>query len=138
MLPASDVEILAKTIYGEARGEPLDGQIAVAWVVMNRVEKMNRWASSIRGVVLQRKQFSCWNSSDENLGRIAKVDMRDERYARAVAVAILVLNGDYNLDPTHGATHYINPDVCDPAWQRDMVVTTTIGRHRFMKEKPDA
>ena len=67
----TDIEALTLTIFGEARGEPLEGKAAVASVVMNRVKHPDRFADTIRGVCLQPKQFSCWNpGADVNHARL--------------------------------------------------------------------
>ena len=62
-----DFEIMAKTIYGEARGETREGQIAVACVIFNRF-RSGKWfsAKTLAGVCLKPLQFSCWNKSDPN------------------------------------------------------------------------
>lgn len=65
-LTAGDIDILARTIYGEARGEPWEGKIAVAWVVRNRAERGGWWGDTIREVCLKPWQFSCWNETDPN------------------------------------------------------------------------
>ncbi len=66
----NDVDALALTLFGEARGEPLEGKAAVASVVMNRVKHPDRYGDTIRDVCLQPKQFSCWNGGDANYARL--------------------------------------------------------------------
>lgn len=61
----SDVKWMALTLRGEARGEPLDGMVAVGQVIMERVRDP-RYPKTIRDVCLQAKQFSCWNEDDAN------------------------------------------------------------------------
>ena len=65
LLKLSDLDILALTVYGEARNQPIEGQVAVANVILNRLES-RQWGSDIKSVCLARKQFSCWNENDPN------------------------------------------------------------------------
>ncbi|MDY6408142.1 MAG: cell wall hydrolase [Pseudomonadota bacterium] len=62
----SETEILAKTLYGEARGEGISGLEAVANVILNRVKHPCWWGKSIQEVCLKPMQFSCWNTDDPN------------------------------------------------------------------------
>jgi len=65
----NDRDILARTLWGEARGESLAGQIAVAWTIRNRVNDGNAkswWGEGYTGVCQKPYQFSCWNSTDPN------------------------------------------------------------------------
>lgn len=64
------LEILTLTIYGEARGEPIEGQIAVACVIRNRVNKRNK---SYFEICTQPKQFSCWNEDDPNRAVLVEI-----------------------------------------------------------------
>jgi N-acetylmuramoyl-L-alanine amidase len=128
----ADIDTLARTIYGEARGESFIGQVAVAWVVRNRsMDATGRWGSSIKDVCLRPKQFRCWNSNDPQYHTIRSVGMDSVAFVRALAVAALVILGDL-ADPTDGADHYCTLAV-HPPWRAAMRVTTTIGHHVFLK-----
>jgi len=59
----NDFEVLFLTVVGEARGEPVEGQIAVANVIMNRAKKSKK---GVKDACLAHKQFSCWNTNDSN------------------------------------------------------------------------
>lgn len=72
----NDEEALALTIFGEARGEPIEGKAAVASVVMNRAKTPARFSDSIKDVCLQPKQFSCWNVGDPNRQRLIALGER--------------------------------------------------------------
>ncbi|HJR27754.1 MAG TPA: cell wall hydrolase, partial [Pseudomonas sp.] len=64
-----DRDVLARTLWGEARGEGLPGQIAVAWAIRNRVndgKARSWWGEGYAGVCQAPYQFSCWNKSDPN------------------------------------------------------------------------
>ncbi|MBT7100563.1 cell wall hydrolase [Candidatus Poribacteria bacterium] len=130
----ADVAILAALLAGEARGEPVAGQLAVAHVVMNRARLGGWWGDTIRGVALKRWQFSTFNPpGDDKWDAVAVIADRlavagDDQWA----VAEAALSG-VTADPTDGATHYYNPALADPSWAAQLAETVTIGAHRFMK-----
>ena len=69
-----DRDILARTLWGEARGESLAGQIAVAWTIRNRVndgKAKSWWGEGYAGVCQKPYQFSCWNKSDPNFAYLS-------------------------------------------------------------------
>ena len=69
-----DLDILARTLWGEARGESLAGQIAVAWTIRNRVNDGNAkswWGEGYVGVCQKPYQFSCWNKNDPNFAYLS-------------------------------------------------------------------
>lgn len=127
----SELRCLALNVYWEARGEPFDGQIAVAHVTLNRVEH-EAYPATICGVVQQGAldgskygcQFSwtCDGRSDEPKNE------RAWRKALAVAwLAILKTGGD---SPTGKALHY-HADYVKPDWAERMQMVTQIGRHIY-------
>ncbi|RYE62086.1 MAG: cell wall hydrolase, partial [Oxalobacteraceae bacterium] len=64
-----DRDVLARTVWGEARGEGINGMVAVAWTIRNRVEDAKDrswWGEGYSGVCQRPYQFSCWNSNDPN------------------------------------------------------------------------
>ncbi len=119
---------LALTVYYEARSEPMVGQVAVAQVVLNRVEH-TAYPSTICEVVHQggtyrhRCQFSYWcdgkpeTPSDYRAWRLAKV------------IAQLTHDGVLTAD-VEDATHY-HADYSSPSWRNRMHLVATIGRHFF-------
>lgn len=128
-----DLEVLARTVFGEARGQEFKGQLAVAWVVRNRAARPQRFAQTIAGVCLQPAQFSCWNRSDPNFVRLVSVALPDAAYVTALAAAGMVLT-DQAPDPTGGADHYYASHIKPPAWSKAMKQTARIGAHIFWKE----
>ena len=124
---------LAKTIWGEARGEGLRGMQAVANVVMNRVNAASWYGASIKDVVLKPQQFSCWNANDPNRAKIDKLSLEDLAASGALNVARQVISGQLK-DITGGATNYHATSV-NPAWTAKMTKTVQIGNHVFYKEK---
>lgn len=131
----SELDILAKTLWAEARGEGRDGMIAVAWVIRNRAEKPGWWGSSIETVCLKAWQFSCWNSNDPNAPYLRggkAIPGREYTLAREAAIA--VVNG-HEPDPTGGATHYYSTTMKKPpTWAASGRRTTQIGRHIFFRD----
>lgn len=125
-----DEEVLARTLWAEARGESYDGKVAVAHVILNRV-KHPSWGDTIKEVVLQRKQFSCFNSNDKNLPKL--ISANDEQYYICLDIAEKVIRGEIK-DPTHGSCYYINPKLCNPSWTKKLKKQTSIGNHTFYKD----
>lgn len=125
-------EVLAKTLWGEARGEGELGMIAVACVVLNRAASPGWWGHDVRSVCLKRRQFSCWNSDDPNLSKLLALTTEDRHYSLALSIADRALSGAL-ADPTNGATHYHTTAIM-PYWARARTPCATIGKHLFYKE----
>ena len=115
----SNVNLLAKIIYGESRGEPYTGQVAVGAVVMNRV-KSSSFPNTIAGVIYQSGAFDAVTDGQINLSP-------DSTAKKAAQDA---LNG---WDPSYGAIYYFNPATATNKWIWSRPVTVTIGKHRFCK-----
>lgn len=113
----SDIELLAKLIAAEARGESYVGQVAVGAVVLNRVAHAS-FPDSIAGVIYQKGAFSCIN--DSNWATAATETSR--RAARDC------ING---WDPSGGAVYYFNPRKTNDAFMHSRPVITVIGNHNF-------
>lgn len=135
-----DRDILARTLWGEARGESTAGQIAVAWTVRNRVEDgkaASWWGEGYAGVCQKPYQFSCWNKSDPNyvfLIGIKQIPFRELAQARIAADQ--VIDGKVP-DPTAGATHYYATAMPKaPTWTKGAKQTMKIGGHAFFKDVP--
>ena len=131
------IETLARTIYGEARGELVRGKEAVAAVVMNRVRRaMERggywWGSTAEEVCLRPWQFSCWNENDPNREKILAVGRDNRNFQSCLRIARRALAGTLK-DPTGGATHY-HAKGMTPPWAKDRKPSAGIGRHRFYND----
>ena len=153
----NDFQALWLTIWAEARAELVEGQIAVACVIRNRVladlgddDKPDWWGEGYRGVCLKPSQFSCWNpGTDRNhlaVMRLARIEIGDyaERSAlprdpvveqvKWVAEGVV---GDMVLDRTSGATHYLTRALFYsrnvPNWARGRQLLAAIGNHVFLK-----
>ena len=121
---------MAATVWGEARGEPFEGKVAVAWVIINRSRKPGWWGEDIRSVCTARWQFSCW--FDAQAERVRFVDERNEKFAACLDVAKRVMAGEI-ADPTGGADHYYADYIAAPKWARGRTPTARIGRHLFFR-----
>ncbi len=115
---------LALNIYFEARGEPFEGQVAVAHVVLNRVEKSG---TSVKTVVNKPWQFSWLNSGN----RPAVTDY--EALATALKAAYSCLEERMDGKDLWGADHYYAYEKVNPSWARGMRMVIEIGGHRFFK-----
>lgn len=129
---AWDWHILARTVFGEARGEGYLGQVGVAWVAKNRAVRGGWFGTSIADVCLKPQQFSCWNDNDPNKAAISKAQIQDHGFLRALGIAALVIAGDIQ-DPTGGADHYHAVSIPPPSWTRRMTKTVQLGQHIFYK-----
>lgn len=125
---------MAKTIWGEARGEGLRGMQAVANVIMNRVDRGGWYGASIKDVVLKPYQFSCWNVTDVNRAKIDALTEAELASSGALNVARQVINGQLG-DITGGATEYHNKNI-EPNWDwSKLEKTVQIGNHIFYRSK---
>jgi len=134
-LPANpEIVILGRTLYGEARGEPLRGMEAVAAVVTNRVRLARQrggywWGDDITRVCLKPWQFSCWNDGDPNRHKIETVKPGNKTFQVCLRVAGRAVTGALE-DPTGGATHY-HTLATNPPWARGRAPSAEIGGHLF-------
>lgn len=114
---SSDLYLLAKCIYAEARGESYTGQVAVGAVVLNRVASP-QFPNTISGVIYQRHAFTAVSDGQINL----------EPDKTAMNAAQDAMNG---WDPTYGCLYYYNPAVATSSWIFGRQTVTTIGKHVF-------
>ena len=125
----TEIMYLAKTIWGEARGESLKGQQAVANVIMNRVKRGGWYGATVEEVVLKPYQFSCWNDTDPNFAKLQNLKSDDPQLATAKQIATKAYYGELD-DITGGAVNYHAKSVT-PYWAKTMTQTATIGNHIF-------
>lgn len=112
-----DVELLAKVISAEARGESYEGQVAVGAVILNRVAHPS-FPDTLSGVIYQKDAFSCVNDSNwyQPVSETSKRAAQD------------ALNG---WDPTGGAIYYFNPSKTSDSFMHSRPVIKVIGNHSF-------
>jgi N-acetylmuramoyl-L-alanine amidase len=112
-----EVELLARVIYAEARGEDFEGQVAVGAVVLNRLED-SRFPKTIEAVIYQQGAFTAVLDKQIHL-------TPDEVAYRAAEAALA------GKDPTGGAIYYYNPKTATDRWIKSRPVIKTIGNHTF-------
>ena len=117
----SNVQLLARAINGEARGETYEGQVAVGAVILNRV-KSSQFPNSISGVIYQAGAFTAVSD-----GQINSPISENSTVYKAARDAI---NG---WDPTGGCIYYFNPDTATNKWIWSRPLVKVIGKHRFCK-----
>lgn len=114
-----DLEVFARTLYGESEPNNFDDAEAIASVVMNRV-KLRNWPDSPSAVCLQPWQFSCNNPGDPNKERIAKVTKSDKWFVQCLKIAQDAIDGNLQ-DPTHRSTHYYATYIKRPKWAKEKI-----------------
>ncbi len=118
-LGSADMNLLARCVYAEARGEPYAGQVAVAAVVLNRI-RSNKFPNTVSGVIYQSGAFTAVDDGQINL-------TPNQTAYNAVQDA---LNG---WDPTNGCLYYYNPSTATSKWIWSLTVEIKIGRHNFAR-----
>jgi spore cortex-lytic enzyme len=116
---SANLDLLAKCVYAEARGEPYTGQVAIAAVVLNRV-KSSSFPNTVSGVIYQKNAFTCVSDGQINL----------TPNASAYSAAKDALNG---WDPTNGCLYYYNPATATSKWIWSLKVELKIGKHSFAR-----
>lgn len=113
----SEINLLARIISAESRGEPYEGQVAVGAVILNRIDHPS-FPNTIAGVIFQPLAFSCVDDGQIN------EPVSDSAY-KAASDAI---NG---WDPSGGAIYYYNPDKASSKWILSRTIVCSIGKHKF-------
>lgn len=113
----ADMQLLARCIYAEARGESYTGQVAVGAVILNRV-KSPKFPNTISGVIYQKNAFTAVSDGQINL-------TPDQTAMNAAKDAV---NG---WDPSYGCLYYYNPAVATSSWIFSRETVTVIGKHVF-------
>ena len=137
LITDEDLDVLAKTIYGEARGEycrkddGIASFIAIANVVMNRFRLQTWFGKTIREVCLKRCQFSCWNKDDPNYSILTQRFIDDPLFLICLSVAEGVIFKDWP-DVTKRADHYHSVLMNQPPkWAINREPKIRMGQHLF-------
>jgi spore germination cell wall hydrolase CwlJ-like protein len=135
--------VLACCIWGEARNQPVQGQIAVGAVVRNRILRSLLHAAepaSWKDVILKPWQFSCFNEGHPNLPKVQRAGVAlmtmnpPADLKQALWIADGIISGAAQ-DVTKGATHYLTRKLLmekPPAWAKDQPILVTIADHVFL------
>ncbi len=115
----NDIRLISNAVYGESRGEPYIGQIAVAAVILNRLED-KRFPNTVSGVIFQPGAFTAVADGQIYL-------TPNEKARKAVVDAI---NG---TDPTGGCNYYFNPVTATSKWIWSRPQVKKIGKHIFCR-----
>lgn len=115
----SDLQLMARAINGEARGEPYEGQVAVGAVILNRV-KSSKFPNTIAGVIYQVGAFTAVADG--------QINVPIKQGSTVLKAARDAMNG---WDPTGGAIYYFNPNTATNKWIWSRPLIKTIGKHRF-------
>ncbi|KYP80478.1 spore cortex-lytic enzyme [Ferroacidibacillus organovorans] len=118
-ISANDIQMMSQVVYGEARGQPFIGQVAVAAVMMNRLHS-SLFPHSIPAILYQPGAFTAVSNGQASLGT-------DPEATAAVLDAI------HGYDPTHGALYYWNPATATSPWVWSQPIMLRIGNHVFAK-----
>lgn len=124
-------EVAARTLCQEVRGEPLEAQQAVAYVIKNRLNA-RRWGDTLASVCLWPYQFSGWRGAqDPNFAYACRLADDDPTLSHMRSVMQAAI--DSKTDPTGGATHYYNPSIVvqPPAWVHGAHFVGKIGHQNF-------
>jgi len=130
----ADVDILARTIWGEARGQGDSGMRAVASVIMNRVREgqqgLHVWrGKTVRDVSLKPWQFSAWNLGDPNRDKMINVTSDDYSFRLALGIAELAVNG--LLEDTTGGANSYHTEAVSPNWADPAKISAMVGNQIF-------
>jgi spore germination cell wall hydrolase CwlJ-like protein len=134
---ADDLWTAAATVWGEARGEPQHGRIAVACVLRNRAARGYRGDRTLGAVARSPKQFSCWDSGDPNRAQCGALTLEDAVFRDCFIAVLQALPTGASefaaVDATFGSLHYCALRSA-PAWARGHDPCAIIGRHKFFND----
>jgi N-acetylmuramoyl-L-alanine amidase len=117
----SDVQLIARAINGEARGEPYEGQVAVGAVILNRVKDPN-FPNTVAGVIYEPGAFTAVSDG--------QINVPISEGSTVVKAARDAMNG---WDPSGGAIYYYNPNTATNKWIWSRTTIKVIGKHKFCK-----
>ncbi|WP_040212978.1 cell wall hydrolase [Clostridium polynesiense] len=121
-ITSNDIELMSKVVYKESRGEPYEGKVAVASVILNRAVNP-KFPGTIEGVIKEKNAFSCVVNGKINANP-------DESCYKAVMDAIS------GTDPTNNAIYFYNPKTATSAWMKNVnkLNSKSIGNHIFFNK----
>jgi N-acetylmuramoyl-L-alanine amidase len=136
MISETDLDVLARTIYGEARGEPREGKVAVGIVIINRWRSGMWFAGKTVAETCQKPwQFSCWNGNDPNRAKLLTIDRAKPSYLTCFDAAVTAIDKWWTHqipDDLLGCTHY-QVEGTGAKWSVGKTPAVKIGRHLFYR-----
>jgi len=133
----TDLDVMARTLYGTCHGEGYVVASAIGWVVKNRLRD-GRWGSSIKDICKRVDQFKCWDPKDPEYTIIATLDYRDGMLVQYLITATEVLKNGSSLDFTKGANFFIREGLISnrkttPLWYQEDKVTSVVKNYIFLR-----
>jgi cell wall hydrolase len=124
-----DDAIAIVTVFQEAEGEPLEGKVAVAEVIRNRMKRRYSSDGTVTGTCLRPSQFSGWNTNSKNRIRALLIDSENP----VVQDCVIAWEQSKTSNLTAGAVLYLNPSIVNPlpSWANPSKLLASIGNHRF-------
>jgi spore germination cell wall hydrolase CwlJ-like protein len=131
MIRLTDIGILARTIMGEARGEPFDGKVAVGRTIVNRWRSKKWFAGATIAETAQMTwQYSCWNRNDPNRARILDAAFDEAGLRECMRAALDAIDGK-GAEWLKDCTHYYADHIRTPNWAEGRTPAGQIGNHIF-------
>lgn len=133
MIRLADIDILARSVWGEARGEPsFDARWGVACVIVNRW-KSKKWfaGDTLEATCKFPWQISSWNRGDPNRQKMLDVTYDDRHLRECMEAAMKALNGSPHLWLTDDVYHYFNDSIVKPHWAEGKTPAGRLGSHLF-------
>lgn len=139
-LSDDDIDAAVRTVYGEARNQPFEGQVAVAFVIRNRATWLPAawWGHTIAGVCRKPFQFSCHNAGDPNCKIVSALSATSLLYTAIQNGVVKPVMAGVILDPTNGATMY-KVRGTKASWDKAIanIEPMSIGAHDFWRLGPE-
>lgn len=137
LLLAADIDIAARTVWGEARGADYQHQMLIAHVLKNRwFSGKGQFArdDTLASACLRHVQFSCWNADDPNFAKLFVIGVSDAMFRQCMRAVLDAL--DAPSDPTSGATHYHT--LAKPGYAKSWPPDWAVGRASCLVDGPHA
>lgn len=135
MIRLTDIDILARTIFGEARGEPYEGKWGVGRTIVNRW-KSGKWFAGkfIADTAQMPWQYSCWNRGDPTRQRMVDAEWKEQSLRECMKAAMDAINGPPNLWFSDNICHYHADHIRTPNWAEGKTSAGRLGSHLFFKD----
>ena len=130
-----NISLLALCVWREARGEPVEGKVAVACSIRNRVAYPSWWGRDWHTVILKPRQYSSFNADDPNATKWP--DEHEAAWQSCLEIADAVYT-EVTADTTGGADSYYDISIPPPAWAMPERHTIDVGKLKFYRLRPQS